>query len=145
MRNRLISGLAQGVIVVEAREKSGALITARLALEQNREVFAVPGSIFSPTSAGTNKLIREGAAVVTRAQDVLEELGIYHEVAVRENAAQSLDEKETGVLAVLDEPIGIDAMRAKTGFSTSVIMATLSMLELKKLVRNLGGDTFQKV
>ena len=145
MRNRIISGLSHGTLVVEAREKSGALITARLALEQNREVFVVPGSIFSPTSAGPNKLIQEGAKAVTTAADILEELGINYQAAARENAAQSLDENETVLLKLLAEPLGMDAIKAKTGFPVPAIMASLSMLELKKLVRKLGGDTFQKV
>lgn len=145
MRNRIISGLSHGTLVVEAREKSGALITARLALEQNREVFAVPGSIFSPTSAGPNKLIQEGAKAITKAADILEDLGIDYEAAARENAVQSLDEKEKALLDLLAEPLGIDAIKTKTGFPVPVIMASLSMLELRKLVRNLGADTFQKI
>ncbi len=144
MRNRIISGVSRGTLVVEAREKSGALITARYALEQNREVFAVPGSIFSPTSAGTNKLIQEGAKPVARAADILEDLGIEYEAAARESATQSLDQKEKALLDLLTEPIGIDALKARTDFTTPVMMATLSMLELKKLVRNLGGNTFQR-
>ena len=144
-RNRIISGLSAGTLVVEARERSGALITARFALEQNREVFALPGSIFSPTSAGTNKLIQDGAKAVTKAADILEELGIDYEAAARESATQSLDEKEKTLLDLLAEPSGIDTLKARTDFAAPAILATLSMLELKKLVRNLGGDTFQRI
>lgn len=144
-RNRIISGLSRGTLVVEARERSGALITARFALEHNREVFAVPGSIFSPTSAGTNKLIQDGAKAATGAEDILEELGIDYAAAVRQNTVQSLDERESALLNFLVEPLGVDAIKAKTGFPVPTIMASLSMLELKKLVRNLGGDTFQKI
>lgn len=144
MRNRIISGLSRGIVVVEARERSGALITARFALEQNREVFAVPGSMFSATSVGANTLIQEGAKAATRAEDILEELGIDTLSAMREHAAQSLDEKEAVLLDLLAEPIGIDAIRAKTKFAAPAILATLSTLELKKLIRNLGGDVFQK-
>jgi DNA processing protein len=144
MRNRIISGLSQGTLVVEAREKSGALITARCALEQNREVFALPGSIFSPTSAGTNKLIQEGAKAVTRSRDILEELGIDYEAAGRENQIRSLNEKEALLLNLLAEPLAMDAIKTKTGLSTPTILASLSMLELKKFVRNVGGNTYQK-
>lgn len=144
MRNRIIAGISRGTLVVEAREKSGALITARRALEENREVFAVPGSIFSPASAGPHALIQQGAKAVVRAEDILEELGI-DAVRMRQQAAESLNEKEAMLLALLEYPRGIDDIRAETQFPVPVIMATLSVLELKRLIRGLGGDIFQKV
>lgn len=145
MRNRIIAGLSRGALVIEAREKSGALITARMALEENREIFALPGSIFSPTSAGPNRLIQQGAKAVTRGEDILEEFGIDSDLATRHHAAQSLTPKELVMLDLLVEPVGVDALRIKSGFATAAIMAALSMLELKGLVRNLGSDTFQKI
>lgn len=144
-RNRIISGLSRGVLVVEAREKSGALITARLALEQNRDVFAAPGSIFSPTSRGPHMLIQEGAKLITSSIDVLNELGIeYTQERSRETAEGSLDENEKLILRLLEEPLSLDFVREKTGIQTSVIVSTLALLELKGMVKNLGGDRYQK-
>ncbi|MEK7541410.1 MAG: DNA-processing protein DprA [Patescibacteria group bacterium] len=145
MRNRIIAGLAHGALVVEAREKSGALITARSALEENRDVFAVPGSMFSPTSAGPNRLIQQGAKAVARPEDILEELGIDYEAAARDTATASLGAEERLILDLLEHPRGIDEIKTETRLPVSTIMTTLSLLELKKLVRGLGADTFQKV
>jgi DNA processing protein len=144
MRNRIIAGLSRAVIVVEAREKSGALITARMGLEENRDIMALPGSVFSPASAGPNRLIREGARAITSGADVLEEFGLDAGRVMRHHAAQSLNPEETIILSSLDEPLAIDAIRAKTGIPTGALMASLSLLELKGLVRGIGGDTFQK-
>ncbi|MEK7099264.1 MAG: DNA-processing protein DprA [Patescibacteria group bacterium] len=145
MRNRIIAGLARGTLVVEAREKSGALITARSALEENRDVFAVPGSIFSAVSAGPNRLIREGARVAMGHGDILEELGIVAPSAVHETHHESLTEKERMILGLMEHPLGIDDIREQTRLPVPEIMATLSLLELKQMVRGVGGDIFQKV
>lgn len=145
-RNRILSGLSRGVVIVEAREKSGALITARMALEQNRDVFAVPGSLFSHASFGPHKLIREGAILITSASDILEELGIPlmpQKKFAEENEA-SLDEPTNLVLTLLNEPATVDLIKEKSGLETPVIIATLSMLELKGLVRNMGQGAYQK-
>ena len=141
-RNRIISGLSRGVIVVEARERSGALITARFALEQNRDVFAVPGSMFSPTSAGPHALIREGAKIVRTAQDILEEFGIEYTNSAQGGAP--IEEKEKLLLELLEEPLSVDLIKEKTGMETAAIVATLSLLELKGHIRNFG-DRYQKI
>ena len=144
-RNRLISGLSCGVLVIEARERSGALITARLALDQNREVFALPGSIFSLASAGPNHLIQQGAKLVASAQDVLEELGLDYTKIESANADKLMDEKEWMILQMLEEPLGVDVIKEKSGLETAVILASLSMLELKGNIKNMGGDTYQRI
>ena len=144
-RNRIISGMARGIIVVEAREKSGALITAGLALDQNRDVFAVPGSILSPTSFGTHALIQEGAKLVTSAKDIFAEWNIDYSEKTKTAHAAEISEKENKILALLEEPLNVDAIKARIGLETGTIIASLSLLELKGLVRNLGGDMYQKI
>ncbi|MBI2640811.1 MAG: DNA-protecting protein DprA [Candidatus Sungbacteria bacterium] len=144
-RNRIISGLSRGVLVIEAREKSGARITTRMAMEQNRDVFALPGSIFSPTSRWPLMLIQQGAKLVTSAQDILEELGIEYNKDSAQKLNEIFGENEKTLLDILEAPLGVDALKEKTGLATGAIMATLSMLELKGSIRNLGGDTYQKI
>ena len=144
-RNRIISGLSQGVLVIEARERSGALITSRLALDQNREVFAIPGSIFSLASFGPNQLIQQGAKAVICAKDILDELGLDYTETVGLESDEPIDEKEWNLLQLLEEPLGVDALVEKTGLNTSVLLSSLSMLELKGKIKNMGGDTYQRM
>jgi DNA processing protein len=140
-RNRVVSGLAIGTLVVEADLKSGAMITATVAGEQGRDVFAVPGSILSPMSAGPNQLLREGAKVVTAAEDVLEELhltAVVEQRAVREQLPA--DPTEAAILARLShEPTHVDELGRAAGLPMAQVSSALTMLELKGLARQLGG------
>lgn len=145
-RNRIISGLSRGVLVVEAPEKSGALITARLALEQNRDVFAIPGSIFSKNSAGANFLIKNGARVVTSVDDILEELSMTDLKIKKESVENnSLAEEEKIVLNIIaQEPIHIDKICETAKMTASQTLSAVSMLEIKGLIKNIGGSRFAK-
>jgi DNA processing protein len=140
-RNRIMVGLSLGVLVVEGDVKSGALITARSALDENRDVFAVPGSIYSPTFRGTNWLIQAGQAkLVTRIEDVLEELNLTmagHQMEAKE--LLPADETEARLLRNLSaEPIHIDEVRRASGLPIDTVSSALAMLELKGMVRQVG-------
>lgn len=140
-RNRIISGLSRATIVVEAGEKSGALITAKFAVEQGRDVFAVPGSILSPMSRGTNNLIQNGAFPMINPKSVLEVLN-YSQVVDHQEAQNELasDPVEKRILASLSfEPVHIDELSAHVNLPMAEITAALTMLELKGFVRQDGG------
>ena len=144
-RNRIISGLSLGTVVVEAGQRSGALITLRFALEQGRDTFAVPGNVLNRTSSGTNDAIQRGEAkLVTRVQDILEELNLAMIVEQRE-VAEIVPENatEAALLAQLSrEPIHIDALVRQSQLSTSEVSSTLVMMELKGLIRRVDQMSY---
>lgn len=141
VRNRIIAGLSLGVLVIEATEDSGSLITARHALEQNREVFAVPGNIFQETAFGPNNLIKMGAKVTLSPEDILETLNLKElktTLETREIVPETPTEAK--ILEHLNrEPIHIDQLVAQSGLETSLISSTLTLMEMKGMVRHLGG------
>lgn len=145
-RNRLISGMSLGTLVVEAGEKSGARWTVYHALEQNREVFCVPGSIFSPASRLTNRLIQDGAKLVSGYTDILEELNLsvvsrQIEMRLAEDLPPSPDaDGEAGLLRCLNhEPMHIDDIQREASLPVALVGSLLTMLELKGLVKQVGG------
>ena len=159
-RNRIISGISHGTLVIEAAKKSGSLITARLASEQNREVFAIPGSIHNPLSKGCHQLIREGAKLVETAQDILEEMANVIDInAVFDNSKQNNTELETIESSPLEEdsehhdllekmaydPVSIDELVIRTGQSPESIAAMLLILELQNKVSSNGGGTYTRI
>ena len=147
-RNRLISGLSLGTLVVEAGDMSGALVTVGHTLEQNREVFCVPGSIYSPASRGTNYLIQQGAKLVSSYKDVLEELNltvVAHQIEMRA-ILQPLDDTESLLLdRVAHEPIHIDDIRRLAQLPITTVSSTLAMMELKGLVKQVGSMHYVRV
>lgn len=150
-RNRIISGLSQGVLVVEAALQSGSLITARQALEQNREVFAIPGSIHSPLSRGCHALIKQGAKLVECAQDILDELHALAPLAAKPSQAPSpptpptSNTEQTILDALGHDPCDIDTLAARTGLDVGVLLAELMGLELQGRVEKRAGHVYARL
>ncbi len=144
-RNRIIAGLTRGTLVVEATLQSGSLITARLAVEAGREVFAIPGSIHSPQAKGCHALIKQGAKLVETAQDVLEELGVATAPAPASATEPVLERPDPLLDAMGHDPIVLDELIARTGWSAAELAAKLLDLELAGLVERLPGQRFQRI
>ncbi|MFO8101029.1 MAG: DNA-processing protein DprA [Dehalococcoidia bacterium] len=143
-RNRIMSGLSLGTLVIEADERSGALITARMALDQDREVFAVPGNIFSSASKGSNRLIREGAKTVLGVADILEELNldlIPQQIAL-ENLSPANDIESALLEHMVEGPVHIDELCRSTSLPVSTVSSTLTIMELKGMVSQLGNMNY---
>lgn len=152
-RNRLISGMALGTLVIEAAERSGALITARHAGEQGREVFALPGMVTSPAARGCHALIRDGAYLTQDPEDVLDQLGpLFQSVelapdkTVRHPAQLQLNEQESAVLEAIGlEPTDINQVVHASGLPVARVLSTLSVLEVRRLIRRLSGQIVQRL
>lgn len=146
-RNRIISGLSLGVVVVEAGKRSGALITTNFALEQGREVFAVPGNVNSPASKGPNRLIQQGAKLVMGVDDILEELNMT--MVAAQTAVQMVLPESTEEIALYakmtTQPVHIDELTRQTGLATNIVSSTLTLMELKGIVRSVGGMNYALV
>ncbi len=146
-RNRIMSGLSLGVLVVEGDFKSGAIITARLSLEQDREVFAVPGSIFSVQSRGTNQLIQDGAKLVQKVEDILEELNLTmvpQQIEMKESMPAT-DTEASLLRHITREPVHVDEVCRESGLPIATVSSLLAMLELKGMVRQMGPMSYVRV
>ena len=150
-RNRLISGLSLGVLVVEAALKSGSLITARLAAEQGREVFAIPGSIHSPLARGCHALIRQGAKLVETAQDVIEELGALAQFVATPVATSAPlpgappDPAQQALLELIGyDPVEVDMLIVRSGLTAGALSSMLLLMELRGLIEARPGGRVQR-
>ena len=147
-RNRLISGMSAGCLVVEAGLQSGSLITARMALEHGRDVFAIPGSIHAPQSKGCHALIKQGAKLVETAQDILEELGELLSATKRDmiEISASMNDSDSMLLDHIGfDPVDVDTLRARCGLTVAELSAMLLALELEGLISTLPGGLYQRI
>lgn len=142
IRNRIISGISKATLVVEAAEKSGSLITARAALEENREVFAVPGPITSPTSVGTNRLCRDGAHVATCADDILAALGIVYSPPVKKEGQPATPEAQAIYAILTQEPLHIDDICRAVSLPAPLVGSTLTIMEIEGWARHVGNSRY---
>tara|TARA_Y100001970_G_C14218945_1_gene851431 strand:+ start:1071 stop:2183 length:1113 start_codon:yes stop_codon:yes gene_type:complete len=150
LRNRIISGLCKGVIITEAAPKSGSLITANYALEQNREIFAIPGNIFEKTSKGVHDLIKQGAKCTTSPEDIYDEFNIKHPKHLnnsipkkkKEVNMKTLTENEKIIIQCIKKPKHIDELVCETQLSISELLHTLTFLEIKKMVTKTDGSLY---
>jgi DNA processing protein len=153
LRNRIISGLSLGVLVVEANIRSGSLITANCALEQGREVFAVPGNITNEFARGTNQLIKDGAKLVEKTEDIIDEISCLKELTSRkknvrhqESFSIIVDKQETELLELIGkEPVNIEVLGARTGKSVNQLSSILLQLMMKELIREMSGKNYVRV
>lgn len=151
-RNRLITGLSRGVLVCEAAEKSGALVSARYAIEQNREVFAVPGSIYSEQSVGVHRLLQDGAKLVTSIEDILSEYYDINETSQEEVPEQlsltleNLSEDEAKIMSTLQtgKALGLDELSQKSGLLIHQLLMNLTVMEMNGLIKSHPGQVYSK-
>ncbi|MCR4880343.1 MAG: DNA-processing protein DprA [bacterium] len=147
-RNRIISGLSRGTLVVEANIKSGALITAKLCLEQGKELMCMPGLLSNPNTQGTHKLLKEGAALVTMSEDIIDCLGweMQEQNKVSSTELNGLSDDEQAIIEVISyEPTNIEKIASKTKIDINNLMIMLTMLELKGIIKQLPGEIYMKV
>jgi DNA processing protein len=144
-RNRLICGLSRGVLVVEAAVSSGSLITARLAADQGREVFAIPGSIHSPLAKGCHALIKQGAKLVESAQDVLEELGVSPVLAAQDAEPDDHPAPASLLVHIGFDPVDVDTLQQRCGLDAAAISSSLTALELTGEIESLPGGRWQRI
>lgn len=144
-RNRIISGLSSAVLVVEAPQKSGALNTAKFALDQNRDVCAVPGSVFAPNSAGSNKLLKQGAHVIESAEDVLRLYNIEFDRADTNDAMDDLSPEEKNILSAMTEPMDVDMLIRKSKIPTAHAQTIIGLMEIRGIIKRIGHDYIKNV